>query len=122
MVSISHRPFKEVIIMDYVHYPSAEELARGVAQIVRGTGQPTILYWAEGVVFTYTPLMPENDELIKEYLNGRIYWISAVFALMPNYSSLLREFNVETPVIDVTPNVLLRETAAWLKNQVGKQS
>jgi len=67
------------------------------------------------VTFSYSLLPPTTDSLIKEFLEGRIYWTDVVFALMPEYESSIKVGTLDIPVIDVTPNPILREAAKWMK-------
>jgi hypothetical protein len=52
---------------------------------------------------------------MKEFLEGRIYWTDVVFALMSEYKSTIKVGTLEIPVINVSPNPLLREAAEWMK-------
>jgi hypothetical protein len=114
MVEIVCRAPKQLVVLECTQYPSTEALATTIATIIR-TGEPVILKWAEGVVFSNTLLAPTTDALLKDYLEGRVYWSDVVFALMPEYRSTLRIGTLDIPVIDVTPNPLLREAAKWMQ-------
>jgi hypothetical protein len=50
-------------------------------------------------------------------MKGRIYWASVFFASMPTYTPVLKVGARDIPVV-ATPNPLLREAAAWLKQQL----
>jgi len=114
MVEIVCSPPKQLVILECTQYPSIEALSKTVATIIR-VGQPLILKWAEGVTFSYSLLPPTTDSLMKEFLEGRIYWADVVFALMPEYESSIKVGTLDIPVIDVTPNPILREAAKWMK-------
>jgi hypothetical protein len=117
MVEIVHRPLKELVIMDYTRYPSAEALATALSFAV-GPGQPVALYWCEGVVFVAYPLPPETEAVAREYLEGRVYWVNVSFALMENYQASIhptRARGLEVPVIDMSANPTMRKAARWLK-------
>jgi len=114
MVEIVCSPPKQLVILECTQYPSMEALARTIATIIR-VGHPLVLRWAEGVTFSYSLLPPSTDNLMKEFLEGRIYWTDVVFALMPEYKPIIKVGTLDIPVIDVSPNPILREAAEWMK-------
>jgi len=114
VVEIVCSPPKQLVILECTQYPSIETLSQTIATIIR-VGQPLVLKWAEGVTFSYSLLPPTTDSLMKEFLEGRIYWTDVVFALMPEYKSTIKVGTLDIPVIDVSPNPLLREAAEWMK-------
>jgi hypothetical protein len=116
MVEIVCRPPKEVIFLECTKYPSVEALSATIGTIIM-TGQPIVLKWTEGVVFFYSDLPPTTDALVKEYLQGRVYWTDVIYATMPEYKSTIRVATLDIPVIDVTPNSTLRDIAKWMKKQ-----
>ncbi len=116
MVKVACNPVKELIILECAHYPSADALARVIA-IVISSGESVILKWTEGVVFMYTVLQPTSDELLAELVKGRVYWTEVYYAAMPEYKQTIRVGTLDVPVIDVSPNPLLRDAAKWLKKQ-----
>jgi hypothetical protein len=114
MVEIVCSPPKQLVILECTQYPSIEALSKTIATIIR-VRQPLVLKWAEGVTFSYSLLPPTTDSLMKEFLEGRIYWTDVVFALMPEYKSTIKVGTLDIPVIDVTPNPTLREATKWMK-------
>ncbi|UCD26328.1 MAG: hypothetical protein JSV75_05380 [Candidatus Bathyarchaeota archaeon] len=114
MVEIVCSPPEQLVILECTQYPSMEALARTIATIIR-VGQPLVLKWAEGATFSYSLLPPSTDSLMKEFLEGRIYWTDVVFALMPEYKPTIKVGTLDIPVIDVSPNPILREAAKWMK-------
>ena len=117
MVEIVCSPPKQLVILECTQYPSIEALSKTIATLIR-VGQPLVLKWAEGVTFAYTFLPPATDSLMKEFLEGRIYWTDVVFALMPEYEFSIKVGTLDIPVIDVSPNPILREAAKWMKSGV----
>lgn len=116
MVEIICNPPKQLIILECTRYPSIDALAKIVAVVV-STGESVIMKWAEGVAFLYTPLQPTTEDLMNEFLKGRVYWADVIYAEMPEYKQSIRVGAFDVPVIDVSPNPLLRETAKWMKKQ-----
>jgi len=116
MFEIVCKPPKQLVILECTRYPSLEALARVVAVIV-SSGESLILKWAEGVVFSYSPIAPSTELLLDEYVKGKVYWSDVVYALMPEYKQTIRVSTLDIPVIDVSPNPLLSEAAKWMKKQ-----
>ena len=114
MVKITYRPFREIVIMDYTQYPKPEYLGLTLTASLQ-SGQSAALFWADGVVFLPMPLPIETETIAKEYLDGRIIWPSVIFAIMPSYQQVVKVGALEIPVIDVSPNSILRRVAKWLK-------
>jgi hypothetical protein len=114
LVEIVCRTPKQLVILECTQYPSIEALSKTIATIIR-TGEPIIMKWAEGVTFSYSLLTPTTDSLMKEFLEGRVYWTDVIFALVPEYRSTIRVGTLDIPVIDVSPNPVLREAAKWMK-------
>jgi hypothetical protein len=118
MVEILYEPAKQLIIMEAAQY-SLQEFTEILGAIIKA-GQPFVLNWAEGVVFIRVPLSPTTKDLIKEFLEGRIYWSNVTFALMPQYRPTIKAMGYEIPVINVTPNIIMVEAAKWLKEHANE--
>jgi hypothetical protein len=114
MVDIVCHPPKQLIILECTRYPSIEALAKVIAVII-SSGETVILKWAEGVAFMYTYLQPSTQDLIGELLNGRVYWSDVFYAEMPEYKPTIRVGTLDVPIIDVSPDPLLRDAARWMK-------
>jgi len=114
-IRIVYHPPKEIVILDYFQF-SKENLSQMFAKIIH-SGLPVVAYWAEGVLFIYFPLMPDTNDLMDNYLRGRIYWSSVNFALMPKYSSSIKVSGLEIPVVNVSEHQVMREVAKWLRKQ-----
>jgi len=114
LVEVVCRTPKQLVILECTQYPSIETLSETIATIIR-TGEAVILKWAEGVILSYSLLTPTTDSLMKEFLEGRVYWTDVIFALMPEYRSTIRVGTLDIPVIDVSPNPVLGEAAKWMK-------
>jgi hypothetical protein len=114
-IKIIYKPAKEIVILDYFQF-SIEKLDQMFARLIQ-SGIPISAQWAEGVIFLYFPLVPDTNDLMENYLKGRIYWSSVSFALMPKYATSIKLSGLEVPVIDVSEHPILKETAKWLKEQ-----
>lgn len=116
IMDIVCRTPKELVILECTHYATLEALSRIVAVIV-SSGESVILKWAEGVVFSYSPITPQTELLVDEYVKGRIFWSDVVYTMMPEYKQSIRVGTFDIPIIDVSPNPLLSEAARWMKKQ-----
>ncbi len=114
MVDIICNPPKQLIILECTRYPSIESLAKVIA-VFLSAGESVIMKWAEGVAFMYTALQPTTEDLMSEFLEGRVYWSEVIFAEMPEYKQTIRVGALDVPVIDVSPNPLLQEATRWMK-------
>ena len=114
-IKVIYRPAKEIVLLDYFQF-SRDALDQMFARLIH-SGMPIMAHWAEGLIFIYFPLVPETDELMENYLRGRIFWSSVNFALMPKYSPSIRVGGLEIPVLDVSNHPVLAEVARWLKKR-----
>ncbi len=120
MVQVTYRPIKEIVILDYVKFPTAQEL---VKNMIIPPGAPAVLYWAEGVVFLPFPLNPNNEKIVEELIEGRGYWMIVSFAPMPTYNSMISaEKGPEALVINVSRSKTLSSVARWLKEMLAEDS
>ena len=117
-MKITYEPFKEIIIKDYMKFENLDDLIYAFAQ-ARAFGEPASLNWAEGVVFIHAVMVPTTDELVVEYLKGRMYYIGVSFALMDIYKPFITykspQGEVAVPIINVSSSQILSELAKWLK-------
>ncbi|MCS7363993.1 MAG: hypothetical protein NDF54_00955 [archaeon GB-1867-035] len=116
MVKIVHKPIKEIVISECVFYPSIDVLVENLKVLMK-LGQTRLLMWAEGILFTHSSLPPTTDRVVDELLNGRIFWLSLSYTLMPEYKPIIKVNALEIPIINVTFNPILREVARWLKER-----
>lgn len=119
-LKIRYEPFEEIIVKEYVRFDKLDDLIYIFAQL-RAAGQPASMNWAKGVVFIHFVLPPGTDQLMEEYIKGRLYYVNVSFALMPEYKPVVRykgpEGEMPVPVINMSHNKMLCELAEWLKSQ-----
>jgi hypothetical protein len=116
-VTIKYEPFKEVVVMEKNFFPTPDDIAR-FASIIAG-GKAAGLYWAEGIVFLYFPLPASTETTAKMLVeHGRVYWTFLGYSFMPKYQQTIetRERMI-VPVVDMSTNKLMKNVAAWLKEQ-----
>jgi hypothetical protein len=116
-IKITYDPFKEIIIKEYTRFENIEDLIYIFAQF-RAAGAPVALNWAGGIVFVHNALPPDNDQLIEEFLKGKVYCANVSFAVLPQYRQVLEtKEKMQVPVINASSNTILRQVAEWLKQQ-----
>jgi hypothetical protein len=116
-IKITYDPFKEVIIKEYTRFEKIEDLIYAFAEL-RASGVPVSLNWANGIVFVYSPLHPDTEQIVDEFLKGRLYWINVTFAAMPEYKQILEtKEKIQVPVINLSSNPTIRQVTEWLKQQ-----
>lgn len=115
MVKITYEPINEIVIKEYVHFDKVEELIYIFAQL-RASGAPVSLNWANGLVFIHSPLPPTDENVMEEYLKGKIYWTNVSFAEMPEYKPLIetRE-RIQVPIINLSSSPIIVQVTEWLK-------
>jgi hypothetical protein len=117
-IKIEYTPIKLLKIIDYMQL-SLIELAKRV-QTMMQLGQPILLNWAEGIAFYILPMSFDSDELVTKYLEGEVVLQSVVYAYMPNYSPIIKVKTFDVPVLNQTPNKVLRKVAKWLSKRTKK--
>lgn len=116
-IKITYEPFKEVVIKEYTRFEKIEDLIYILAQL-RAAGAPVALNWTDGIVFLYSPLPLDDDQLIGDFLNGKIYWATVSFAAMPEYKQVVEtKEKIQVPVINASSNFIFRQVTEWLKQQ-----
>jgi len=118
-VEIIYRPAKQIVILDYYQF-TKDTLAQMFARIIQ-SGLPIMAQWAEGVLFVHFPLTPDTNDLMENYLKGKIFWGSVNFALMPEYTPAIKVAGFEVPVTDVSKHSILREASIWLKKHARQE-
>ena len=117
MIKITYEPFKEVVIKEFTRYEKIEDLIFIFVQ-ARASGVPAALSWANGVVFVHSPMSPDTDQLMEEFLKGRIYWSNVSFAIMPEYKRVYEiKGKGQVPIINATSNPILVQVTEGLKKQ-----
>jgi hypothetical protein len=116
-VKIKYEPVEEIIVKEYVRFKDLQNLLYIFAQL-RASGSPVSLSWAKGVIFTHVVLPPSTDQLMEDYLKGRLYIMNASFALMSEYKEVVlyespQREQITIPVLNSSDNKALCELAEW---------
>jgi len=117
MVKITYEPITEIVIKEFIRFDNVENLIYIFAQL-RASGAPVSLSWANGLVFVNSILPPENEDIMDDFLKGKMYWTNVSFAEMPKYKSIIetRE-KVQVPIINLNASPIIVEVMDWLKQQ-----
>ena len=120
MVKITFEPATELLVHEIVYMPP-EDLLRE-----RVTPAGTIpLCWCDGMLFSFSSL-PMSDDVLKDYLNGKIHWLEVHYTTMPKYTPIMtlneEEYkgSMHIRVIDTSRSKIHTEFAKWLKNYDSK--
>ncbi len=120
-MKITFSPAEELVVHEILEV-SKEDLIRE-----RVTPQGNMpLYWCDGILFSFSSL-PMTDDVIKDYLKGKLHWLEVHFARMPKYVDVISFESEEykatmgVRVIDTSPSLLHREFIKWLKTTAPKR-
>ena len=117
LVKITYEPFREVVIKEYTRFERIEDLIYIFAQL-RAGGAPVSLSWANGIVFVNSVLPPDTEQIMDEFLKGRVYWVDVAFAFMPEYKPVLEtKEKIQVPIVNVSSNPIVKQVTEWLKQQ-----
>jgi hypothetical protein len=116
MVKVTFSPISELVVHEAVEINKDDLLRERVTPA--GT-MP--LYWCNGVLFSFSSL-PMTDEVVKDYLKGRIHWLEVHFSIENKYEAVLplseEEYktSMNVRVIDTSRSELHSQLAKWLKS------
>ena len=116
-VSVSYEPFKEIVIMERTRFSTPEKLARFVS-IIAG-GKLAGLYWVDGMVFLYFPLLASSQIVAKELIEkGKLYWSFIGYSIMPKFAPTIEtKEKMIIPIVDMSSDQVLQTVAGWLQEQ-----
>ncbi len=114
MVKITYSPIEELIIHDVIEVEKEDLLRERVTPA--GT-MP--LYWCDGYLFSFSSL-PFSEEVIKDYILGKVHWLEVHFTKMKEYTSVLAlnedeyKATMNVRVIDTSKSDLHKKVVKWL--------
>ncbi|MCL5100940.1 MAG: hypothetical protein M1122_03240 [Candidatus Marsarchaeota archaeon] len=120
MVRITYSPAEELVVHEAVSMDKDDLLRERVTPA--GT-MP--LYWCNGILFSFSSL-PMTDDIVKDYLRGKIHWLEVHFAKEDKYNPILTlndeqyKATMNIRVIDTSNSALHKEFAKWLKTTLKK--
>ncbi len=117
MVKITYEPINEIVIKEYIRFEKIEDLIYIFAQL-RASGAPVSLNWANGLVFVYSLLPFENDQILEDFLKGKVYWTNVSFSKMPEYKQIIEtKERVQVPIVNASSSPTIVKIMEWLKQQ-----
>jgi hypothetical protein len=121
MVKVTFSPATDLVIHETV------EVTKDDLLLERITPQGNLpLYWCNGILFSFSSV-PMTEEIVKEYLKGRIHWLEVHFTKMDRYTPVITFESAEykstmnVKVIDTSTSELHKEFITWLKSNVKKK-
>jgi hypothetical protein len=121
VIKITFSPATELIVHEAVEMTRDDLL---LERITPAGNMP--LYWCGGVLFSFSSL-PMTDDIVKEYLHGKIHWLEVHFARMEKYQPVITfepeeyKSTMNVRIIDTTSSDLHKEFIKWLKDNVKKR-
>lgn len=118
MVRITFEPTNEIVIHDIV----AVEIEDLLRERVTPAGTMP-LYWCNGVLFSFSSL-PLTEEVVKDYMRGKLHWLEVHYAKMPQYKPVLQlnedEYKtaLNVRIIDTSKSPVHSELTKWIKSSV----
>ena len=118
MTKISFTPTQELVIHEIVEV-SVDDLMR--ERVTPAGTMP--LYWCRGVLFSFSSL-PLNDEVVRDYIKGKIHWMEVHFSKMDKYQEVLRiddeeyKSTMNIRVINTDGSKIHVDFVDWLKTNV----
>ncbi|MCL5239602.1 MAG: hypothetical protein M1286_04005 [Candidatus Marsarchaeota archaeon] len=122
MVKVLFSPATELIIHEAV------EVTKDDLLLERITPQGNLpLYWCNGILFSFSSV-PMTEEIVREYLKGRIHWLEVHFTRMDKYVPVITFESAEykstmnVKIIDTSASELHKEFISWLKSNAKKKA
>ncbi|VVB76643.1 Uncharacterised protein [uncultured archaeon] len=118
MIKITFSPATELVVHEVVSMTKDDLL---LERITPAGNMP--LYWCNGVLFSFSSI-PMTDEIVKEYMKGKIHWLEVHFTSMERYVPVITFESAEykatmnVRVIDTSASLLHSEFIKWLGENV----
>lgn len=120
MVKITYAPIEELVIHEAIEVPKDDLLRE---RVTPAGNMP--LYWCNGILFSFSSI-PMTDEIIRDYLRGKVHWLEIHFTKENKYTPILTISDEEYKgtmsirVIDTSKSALHLELSKWLKGKSTK--
>lgn len=115
MAKIVFSPATELVVHEVVEMNKNDLL---LERITPAGNMP--LYWCNGMLFSFSSV-PMTDDIVKEYLKGRIHWLEVHFTKLEKHVPILSfesdeyKSTMNVRVIDTSTSALHSEFVKWLK-------
>lgn len=116
MVKITFSPIEELVVHEAIEV-DREDLLR--ERVTPAGTMP--LYWCNGILFSFSSL-PMTDDVVKDYLKGRVHWLEIHFSTNDKYVPVLSlndeeyKATMSIRIIDTSKSLLHSEVVKWLKS------
>ncbi|MDA4121878.1 MAG: hypothetical protein OK456_01705 [Thaumarchaeota archaeon] len=117
MTKVTFKPYEELVIHEYQKFVLDDMVKLRSIGMQVGSIAPNF-QWSDGLAM-WKEAFPQNEEMTKENLEGRIHWLWLACAEMPEYKPSLtfKETSIVIPVMNVSDNPVFSGAAKWLKEQ-----
>ena len=118
MTKITFSPAQELVVHEVVAM-ERDDLLR--ERITPSGSMP--LYWCNGILFGFSSV-PMTEEIVREYLRGKIHWLEVHFARMDKHVPALSfeseeyKATMSVRIVDTSASLLHSEFVSWLKENV----
>jgi hypothetical protein len=115
LVKVSYKAYDELIIHEYQKFVIEDMMRMRCTGLQVGSIAPSF-QWADGILMWREPF-PQNEEITKENLEGRVHWTWVAYSPMNEFKPSLnfKETSVIVPVVNLSDNPVFKAAAAWLK-------
>jgi hypothetical protein len=117
MTKVVFSPAQELVVHEVVEVSKDDLL---LERITPNGNMP--LYWCNGLLFSFSSV-PMTEEVVKEYLKGRIHWLEVHYTRMDKYTPLITfespeyKSTMNVKVIDTSFSEMHMEFVKWLKDK-----
>jgi hypothetical protein len=117
LVKVTYKPYEELFIHEYQRFNLDDMIKMRCIGMQVGSIAPNF-QWADGLVL-WRESFPQNEEITKENLDGKVHWLWVAFAEMPEFKPSLtfKETSITIPIMNVADNPVFGGAAKWLKEQ-----
>lgn len=116
MTEIEFQPIKKIVILEELKYSSTDNFFTD-AVAGKPPDVPISLFWADGVVFIPSAFPPESEEIIKNLIQGTVYWQNVGYAKMDRYEEE-KSFGRHTLKIIKATSPALKDVVKKLKERL----
>lgn len=118
MTKVEYQATKRVIIHEYAHYKSLQDLVRTVFGGSQ-SGATVTVQWVDGIVLKFNALPMEAEATINALMQGVLHWYHVSFAPMPKYESIVQmsDMRLTINVADVSKNPIFRDITKFIRRK-----
>lgn len=116
-MKVTFKPYEELVVHETQKFNLEDMVRLRCTGMQVGSISPNF-QWAGGVVM-WRESFPQNEEITRENLEGKVHWLWVGYSKMPEFKSSLtyKETSVTIPVIDLSSNPVYAAAAKWLNEQ-----